>query len=313
MFDSIDGGAVSLLKTFEGNQGGLHALPIGMNLEGFWYNKQIFEEYDLEAPETWDDMLAICETLKGHGVTPIGLGGKQKWPITRLFNAYIMRSMGPDAMYKASIGEIPFDDPGFVQAGEMVKSMVDSGYFGDGYITMENADAENMLMNGQCAMIYDGSWIVGNLLNDPGKNPLGEDVGYFNIPEVPGGAEDQNAYSMNCGLALILAKSKYDERLAGWCEYVFPRMGNKAMEICGESKGYTVTEEPETVSYYTQLLKDEMAKVESTSLFFESLMDDETTALARDNAQAVCLGTMTPEEYFKTLDEANARYLENQQ
>ncbi len=312
IYDSIDSGAVSLLKTFEGNQGGLHALPIGMNLEGFWYNKQIFEEYDLEVPETWDDMLAVCETLTENGVTAIGLGGKQKWPVTRLMNAYIMRSMGPEAMYQASVGEIPFDDPGFIEAGEMVKSMVDAGYFGDGYITMENADAENMLMSGQCAMIYDGSWIVGNLLNDPEKNPLGEDVGFFNIPAVTGGASDQEAYSMNCGSALILAKSKYDDRLAGWCEYVFPRMGNKAMEICGESKGYTVTEAPETVSYYTQMVNDELAKVKSTSLFFEALMDDETTALARDNAQAVCLGTMSAEEYFKTLHEANARYLESQ-
>ena len=167
--------------------------------------------------------------------------------------------------------------------------------------------------NSQCAMIYDGSWIVGNLLNDPDKNPLGENVGFFNIPKLTDGAADQDAYSMNCGSALILAKSKYDDRLAGWCSYVFPRMGNTAMEICGESKGYTVTNAPETVSFYTQLVNDEMAKVKSTSLFFESLMDDETTALARDNAQAVCLGTMTAEEYFKTLHEANARYLENQE
>lgn len=313
IFDSIDSGAVSLLKTFEGNQGGLHALPIGMNLEGFWYNKQIFEENNLEVPQTWDDMLAACETLKNNNITAIGLGGKQKWPITRLFNAYIMRSMGPEAMYKASVGEIPFDDPGFIKAGEVIKDMVDKGYFGEGYITLENSDAENMLMNSQCAMIYDGSWIVGNLLNDPEKNPLGENVGFFNIPKLTDGAADQDAYSMNCGSALILAKSKYDDRLAGWCSYVFPRMGNTAMEICGESKGYTVTNAPETVSFYTQLVNDEMAKVKSTSLFFESLMDDETTALARDNAQAVCLGTMTAEEYFKTLHEANARYLENQE
>ena len=73
-----------------------------------------------------------------------------------------------------------------------------------------------------------------------------------------------------------------------------------------------MTEAPETVSYYTQMVNDELAKVKSTSLFFEALMDDETTALARDNAQAVCLGTMSAEEYFKTLHEANARYLESQ-
>ena len=43
------------------------------------------------------------------------------------------------------------------------------------------------------------------------------------------------------------------------------------------------------------------------------LLGGETTALARDNAQAVCLGTMTAQEYLETLHEANARYLENRE
>ena len=39
------------------------------------YNKAIFEEYGLEPPETWDELLAVCETLQSNGVQPLGISG----------------------------------------------------------------------------------------------------------------------------------------------------------------------------------------------------------------------------------------------
>ena len=42
----------------------LYDLPFGMNIEGFWYNKSVFEEAGVEVPTTWDDVLEVCDTLK---------------------------------------------------------------------------------------------------------------------------------------------------------------------------------------------------------------------------------------------------------
>ncbi|MDO5424365.1 MAG: extracellular solute-binding protein [Eubacteriales bacterium] len=314
IYDCIDRGAVSLLKLLEGNQDeeGLYELPLGMNLEGFWYNKQMFAEYGIEVPETWDDLFAACDTLLENGVTPIGVGGMQKWPITRLINAYLMRAAGPDALQKASIGEMDFLSPEFVEAAQVVQDMAEKGYFGDGYMTLENADAEEMLVTGQCGFIYDGSWIVGNLLNSEETNPLGEDVGFFNIPVLEGSEADQTAYSTNCGSTLVLSKANYDEAMADWCAFVFPKVGNWVMEHYGAMKGYAVTESMEEQPYYTQMVSDEFEKIQVASLFFEAFMDDETATVAKDNAQALCLGMMDAEAYFQSIADYNQKYMDAQ-
>ena len=60
-------------------------------------------------------------------------------------------------------GETKFTDDGFVAAAQMVADMADKGYFGEGATTVDNTTAEGMLLNGQCAMLYDGSWFTSSI------------------------------------------------------------------------------------------------------------------------------------------------------
>ena len=151
----------------------LYDLPFGMNIEGFWYNKSVFEDAGVEVPTTWDELLQVCDTLKEKGIQPIATGGSDKWPTTRIVNAYAYRTMGADAVKKACEGETKFTDDGFVAAAQMVADMADKGYFGEGATTVDNTTAEGMLLNGQCAMLYDGSWFTSSI-TDEETNPSGQ-------------------------------------------------------------------------------------------------------------------------------------------
>ena len=162
----------------------LYDLPFGMNIEGFWYNKSVFEDAGVEVPTTWDELLQVCDTLKEKGIQPIATGGSDKWPTTRIVNAYAYRTMGADAVKKACEGETKFTDDGFVAAAQMVADMADKGYFGEGATTVDNTTAEGMLLNGQCAMLYDGSWFTSSI-TDEETNPSGEDnIGFMGVPVV---------------------------------------------------------------------------------------------------------------------------------
>src|SRR5690606_41368745 len=55
-------------------------LPLGISPYIFYYNKEIFEKYGLEIPETYDDLLEIVDVLKEHDVYPIALANQPKWP-----------------------------------------------------------------------------------------------------------------------------------------------------------------------------------------------------------------------------------------
>lgn len=84
------------------------------------------------------------------------------------------------------------------------------------------------------------------------------------------------------------------------------------MKNYGAMKGYSVTEETGEQPYYTQLVNDEFAKITETSLFFESFMDDETATIAKDNSQALCLGSMTSQEFFESIAVQNQEYIDTQ-
>lgn len=51
----------------------------GVDYEGVLYNKTYFEENNLEVPEAWDEFMALCDQIKGLGVTPLYEGINGTW------------------------------------------------------------------------------------------------------------------------------------------------------------------------------------------------------------------------------------------
>ncbi len=299
--DMLDEGAVSLLKTLSGTDE-LYDLPLGMNVEGFWYNKALFEQADVEIPTTWEDFEAACAKLQAAGIQPLTAGGADKWPVTRLINAYVMRSMGVDAMQKAADGEAKYTDAGYVAAAAKIQDLASKGYFGEGVTTVDQNTAGNMLLSGEAAMFYNGSWFTEALTAD--TNPAGADgIGFFNIPVVDEAKGTITEYSMNCGNILALDKSKYDEGTAGWLKYMVENIGNEAMTQFGAVKGYKYDVAGE-LSTYSQIVADELAKVSKASTWFEAAMNSETSTVAQDNVQTLINGDATPQEYMQSIQDA---------
>lgn len=302
MADQIDSGAADFLTRLT-NTDSLYDLPLGQNIEGFWYNKALFEQAGIEnPPTTWDEMLEDAQKLLDAGIQPFAVGGADLWPATRLLNAYVMRKGGTDFMDQAYAGEKQYTDPALVEAAAMLQDMVDKGYFGVGPTTVDQNTAANMVMNGEAAIIYNGSWYVGQLNSD--ANAAGPDgIGFFNVPEVSGGPGTVTEYSMNCGTILALSSSKYDETTDGWLKYFVSNAGDYAMDTQGSFRGYTISEMPSDISGYTQLVSDELNKVTGTSAWFEAAMDSELSQIAQENVQSLMNGDMTPEDYTQSLQD----------
>lgn len=300
--DCIDAGAYSFLTNLVGTED-LYDLPLGLNIEGFWYNKALFEKAGIEAvPTTWDEMLEDCEKLMAAGIQPFAVGGADQWPATRIINAYVMRKLGVDAMNKMAAGELSYTDPGMVEAAKMLQDMCQKGYFGVGPTTVDQNTAAQMILAGEAAIIYNGSWYTQDLVAD--TNPAGEDgIGFFNIPTVEGGPGTLTEYSMNCGTILCLSKDKYDAETADWLKYIVTNLGDYAMSEFGALKGYVINEYPESMSKYSILVAEEMGKVTGTSTWFEAAMSSELSNIAQVNVQSLMNGEMTPEEYAQSLQD----------
>lgn len=301
--DIITEGAKSSLLSLS-NTDDLYDMPFGMNIEGFWYNKAVFEKAGIEVPTTWDELLTACDTLIGKDIQPIATGGADKWPTTRLVNAYAYRSMGADAVKNACAGDTKFTDDGYVAAAQMISDMSQKGYFGEGATTVDNTTAEGMLLNGECAMLYDGSWFTSSITSEE-TNPSGEDnIGFMGIPVVDESVSKADELPTNCGNILCLSTDKYDAATAGWLQYFVSNVGDYAMSNFQTIKGYKYTADDSQLSAITQTVVDAVNTTTSSTAWWEAYMNDETKSTAQNNIQSLLNGDMDGAAYCESIQEA---------
>lgn len=298
----LNEGAVELMKGLAGTSD-LYDLPLGLNAEGFWYNKALFEQAGCEVPKTWDEFDAVLAKLDEAGIQPLSTGGADKWLATRLINAYAVRTCGNDIMTKTANGEVPYTDPGLVAAADKLQEWSQKGYFGEGVTTVDANTAGSMLMSGKAAIFYNGSWFTQNLA-DESQNPAGKDgIGFFNIPVADESISSATSYSMNCGNILALDKGKYDDGTAWFLKYFCENMGDLAMNELSTVKGYTYSVQAEDMDPYTLMVLD--AINESTEGFgwWEAKMSSEVSKTAQENVQPLLNGDITGEEYMQSIQD----------
>lgn len=79
--------------------GKLNALPIAYNSTVIFYNQDLFEQYGLEIPKTWDDLFIAADKMKADHIYPIGAVKKH---VFMLMIAY----------YEQNMNKSVFDDDG---------------------------------------------------------------------------------------------------------------------------------------------------------------------------------------------------------
>ncbi|NDL60283.1 ABC transporter substrate-binding protein [Phytoactinopolyspora mesophila] len=77
---------------------------------GVFYRPSAFEEWGVEPAETWDDFLALCETLNAQGVSPLTMGtGGTPWVAAGWFDYLNLRVNGPEYHRELLAGQHSFD------------------------------------------------------------------------------------------------------------------------------------------------------------------------------------------------------------
>lgn len=100
--------------------GVLNALPIAMNTETVYINKSIYDKYNLSIPQTWDDLFAAAEVMKGDSIYPISASSKS---MLLYLIAYTEQVQGKQIINDA--GELNFNDEDFALMIEFYKKLID--------------------------------------------------------------------------------------------------------------------------------------------------------------------------------------------
>lgn len=163
-----------------------YLVPFGYHYAGMFYNPAVLAQAGItEFPTTWDEFLAMCETLKAAGIDPIALGSMNRWPAQFWFDYMLLRTAGPEYRAALMAGEASYTDPEVMRAMELWKELVDAGYFVADANAYDWTDAADQVANGEAAMTLMGTWITG-YWNGNGLVP-GEDYDFFEFPMIDEG------------------------------------------------------------------------------------------------------------------------------
>ena len=163
-----------------------YLVPFNYHYAGMFYNTKVLADAGMtEPPASWDDFLALCDTLKAKGVAPFALGSMNRWPAQFWFDYLLLRTAGPDYRAKLMSGEAKYSDPEVAAALALWKDLFDRGYFAANANADDWTDAADKVARGDAAMTLMGTWITG-YWNGNGLVP-GQDYDFFEFPRVKDG------------------------------------------------------------------------------------------------------------------------------
>jgi raffinose/stachyose/melibiose transport system substrate-binding protein len=208
-------GAVNAFKY----DGKYYGVPLYNDAKFMGYNKAIFTKLNLSVPNSFDELISDCSTIKSAGYTPIAFGNTDGWPGLHYLQQLIAYNV-PRTTIDADINPstAKWTDPGYITAmnefTELVTKCTGDGANSDG---VTYTTAQQQQQSGKAAMYYqeliefDSVNTAGSVLNKAG-------LGIFQLPAPSGAKGDPatleaapegymiNGKSKNAALALDFMK-----------------------------------------------------------------------------------------------------------
>ena len=163
------------------------------NKSTVWYNVAAFTDAGVEAPATFDDLLADAKTINASGLPAYSIGGADGWTLTDLFENIYLRTAGAEKYDQLAKHEIPWTDQSVKDAlAEMAKIVGDTDNIAGGQAGALQTDFPTSVSNvfsatPKAAMVMEGDFVPG--VAGEG-NPLEPETGFnvFPFPSIGGSA-----------------------------------------------------------------------------------------------------------------------------
>ncbi|MBI4789721.1 MAG: extracellular solute-binding protein [Chloroflexi bacterium] len=223
---------------------GLYGIPFGPETSILAYRKDIFEQYKLKVPETYDEMLQTAEWINKNvpnmkGLTSRGQSGHQ------IVHAYLL--------HLSPLGGQIFDDkwnPVFnndagLKAAETLKKIIELSPAG---VNNYDFGAEaNAFLQGQAAMYVDAHKIAA-MSRDPKQSKVDGKVGYALHPKGKTGLAETGGQAMG-----IAANSKKKEAAFLFIQWMTSKKADKkVVELGGDPIRKSTFGDPELQKKYPE-------------------------------------------------------------
>lgn len=122
-----------------------------------WYNKTLFDKYNLDVPTTLTELESDMQTFVDNGITPLALGTND-YPGPHLLYALALANMneGSLAAYQRFDGDVNWD--AWETAAETIADWTAKGFISKNSTGIPAQDAGNAFEAGTYPLFYSGTW-----------------------------------------------------------------------------------------------------------------------------------------------------------
>lgn len=292
--------------------GKIYGLPDAGYIEGFFYNKKMFEDAGVQVPTTYDQLLAACEALKAKGITPIALGGGagDGWAINMLNNSLFVGLGGPQLQEGLKSGQTKWTDPAMVEAFTKLKELKDREFIDPNVLGLKYAQGQAKFYTGQAAMLFDGSWAASAITGPDSQ--VADVAGFFRFPDIggPGDGYINGGWSNGYGFSADL-KDKQLEAAKAFIKN-FYNLDNQKKQLITDSRipAMKGIADIEGATPLVQSIGESQGSAKGAFPAFDALVQPKVKVTLETTMQELLGDKVTPEEAAeqmqKVQDEANA-------
>lgn len=146
---------------------------------GFFYNRKLFQQYEITQPQTVEELYTICQTLSENGHTPVVIGNKYKWPVLAWFDYFNLRINGLEFHQNVAAGNISFKSERIVNVLQSWKSFMEVCPFNSDFNEVDWHEPVKMMLNNDAAMM-----LVGNFMQQQIPEAQIKDITFFPFPTI---------------------------------------------------------------------------------------------------------------------------------
>ncbi len=249
--------------------GEAYFLPVSYYWWAVYYRPSIFAEQGITPPETWDELLAACDTLDGAGLIPITIGTKFRWTAAAWFDYLNMRINGPEFHLSLMLGNESYTDPRVKDVFVHWQELFDHNCFIENPAAYSWQEAVDPLAQGDAAM-----YLMGQFIQDSFPDDLQDDLDFFQFPminDVPIG-EDAPTDGF-----FISASASNPEGAKEFLTY----LGSKEVQTKGANElGRLATNNEVDLSIYDDQTQKGIALINSADLVLQFYDRDTTPEMA---------------------------------
>lgn len=209
--DAFPASAKLAWQTDDGKE--TYCMPMASVIHGFFYNKKIFNELNLQPPTTQAEFFKVMDAVKAQGkYTPLALGLADQWETHQI----VFTGMGP-AHWGGEVGrkglvsgKKKITDPEFIAAWDVLAKL--KPYLSKGASAQTYSDSQSQFGLGRAAIYPAGSWDIAQFRGQ------GLDFGAFPPPVPKAGDKCQISDHTDIGIG-VNPKSKNKEdayKLLAW-------------------------------------------------------------------------------------------------